>query len=66
MASIIIKKGAESPEISEGLRLLIERDLGKLVEEIRVRGIEARSREGLYPRRVKVNSISALGCLEIN
>ena len=42
MASIIIEKGAESPEISEGLRLLIERNLGKLVEEIRVRGIEAR------------------------
>ena len=42
VASIIIKKGAESPEISEGLRLLIERDLGKLVEEIRVREIEAR------------------------
>jgi len=42
VASIVIEKGAESSEISEGLSLLVERNLKKLVEEIRVRGIEAR------------------------
>lgn len=42
VAAIVIEKGAESLEINEGLRLLVERNLKKLVEEVRIRGIEAK------------------------